>query len=141
MDNCWLEQWLDFVLSLWMWRKNTQTKAMNQSSVQRNPYCYSWHEAKISGLQVRNWNKLLKVKSEPSPLFKIHIHHQMCNLALIHNQYPPPNEESRPYSKSICIKCKNMNQGPSACKLSVQTTTPPVLDTILIEQQAIILPR
>ena len=31
-------------------------------------------------------------------------------------------------------------KGPSACKLSVQSTTPPVLDTILIEQQAIILP-
>ena len=24
-----------------MWRKNTKTKPMNQSSVQRNPYCYS----------------------------------------------------------------------------------------------------
>ena len=35
-------------------KENTQTKAFNQSSVQRNPYCYSWHEAKIRGLQVRN---------------------------------------------------------------------------------------
>ena len=35
-------------------KKNTQTKAMNQSSMERNPYCYSWHEAKIRGLQVRN---------------------------------------------------------------------------------------
>ena len=35
-------------------KQNTQTKAMNQSSVQRNPYCYSWHEANIRGLQVRN---------------------------------------------------------------------------------------
>ena len=35
-------------------KKNTQTKAMNQSSVQGNPYCYSWHEANIRGLQVRN---------------------------------------------------------------------------------------
>ena len=35
-------------------QENTQTKAMNQSSVQRNPYCYSWHEANIHGLQVRN---------------------------------------------------------------------------------------
>ena len=34
--------------------KNTQTKPMNQSSVQRNPYCYSWHEANIRDLQVRN---------------------------------------------------------------------------------------
>ena len=35
-------------------KENTQTKAMNQSSVQRNSYCYSWHEANIRGLQVRN---------------------------------------------------------------------------------------
>ena len=114
---------------------------MNQSSVQRNPYCYSWHEANIRGLQVRNYNKLIKVKSETSPLLQIHIHHQMCNLALIQNQYAPRTVESRPYYKSICTTCQDLNQGPSACKLSVQTTTPPVLDTILIEQQAIILPR
>ena len=66
---------------------------------------------------------------------------QMCNHALIQNQYAPPDVESRPYSKSICTSCEDLNQGPSACKQSVQTTTPPVLDTILIEQQAIILPR
>ena len=35
-------------------KENTQTTAMNQSRVQRNPYCYSWHEANICGLQVRN---------------------------------------------------------------------------------------
>ena len=35
-------------------KKNTPTKAMNQSSVQRNPYCFSWHEANVRGLQVRN---------------------------------------------------------------------------------------
>ena len=35
-------------------KENTQTKAMNQSSMQRNPNCYSWHEANICGLQVRN---------------------------------------------------------------------------------------
>ena len=35
-------------------KENTQTKAMNQSSMQRNQYCYSWHEANIRGLQVRN---------------------------------------------------------------------------------------
>ena len=29
-------------------------QTMNQSSPQRNPYCYSWHEANIRGLQVRN---------------------------------------------------------------------------------------
>ena len=69
------------------------------------------------------------------------IQRQMCNLSLIQNEYAPPNVESRPYSKSICTTCQDLNQGPSACKLSVQTTTPPVLDTILIEQQAIILPR
>ena len=59
--------------------------------MQRNPYCYSWHEANICGLQVRNENKLIKVKSENSPLLQIHIHHQMCNLSLIQNQYAPAN--------------------------------------------------
>ena len=48
-----------------------------------------------------------------SPLFKINMHKQKL--------------ESRPYSKSICTTCQHMNQVPSACKLSVQTTTPPVL--------------
>ena len=81
------------------------------------------------------------MKSETSPLLEIDIHHQMCNLALIQSQHAPPNVESGPYSKSICTTCQDMNQGPSACKLSVETTTPPVLDTILIERQAIILPR
>ena len=84
---------------------------------------------------------LIKVKSGTSPLIQIHIRHRMCNLALIQNQYAPPNVESHNYSKSICSTCQDLNQGPSACKLSVQTTTPPVLDTVLIEQQTIILPR
>ena len=48
-------------------------------------------------------------------------------------QYAPPNVESLPYCKSICTTCQDLNQGPSACKLSVQTTTPPVLNSILIE--------
>ena len=82
-----------------------------------------------------------KSKSETSPLLQIHIHHQMCNLALIQNQYAPRNGESRPYSKSICTTCQDLNQGPLACKLIVQTITPPVIDIILIEQQARILPR
>ena len=54
-----------------------------------------------------------------SPLFKINMHKQKL--------------ESRPYSKSICTTCQDMNQVPSACKMSARTTTPPVLDTILIE--------
>ena len=62
-----------------------------------------------------------------SPLLKINMHHAYL--------------ESCPYSKSICTSCQDLNQGPSACKLSVQTTTPPVLDTVLIEQQAVIVPR
>ena len=98
-------------------------------------------EANIHGLQVRNKNKLIKVKSQTSPLLQIHMHHQMCNLALIQNQYAPPNVESPPYSNSTCTTCQDLNQGPSACKLSVQTSTPPSLDTIIIAQQAIILPR
>ena len=114
---------------------------MNQSSVQRNPYCYSWHEANIRGLQVRNQHKLIKVKSETSPLLQIYIQHQMCNFALIQNQYAPTNVESSPYSNSICTTCRDLNQGPSACKLSVETTTPTALDAILIGQQAVILPR
>ena len=61
-------------------------------------------------------------------------------FSLIQNQYAPRNVEFRPYSKSICTTCQDLNQGPSACKLSVQTTTTQVLDTILIEQQAIIPP-
>ena len=93
----------------------------------------------VCNLEIKT--KLIKVKSEPSHILQNNIHHQMCNLALIQNQYAPPNEESRPYSKSICTKCQDLNQGPSARKLSEQTTKPPVLDTILIEQQAIILPR
>ena len=153
-----------------MCSKNTQTKAMNQSSVQRNPYCYSWHEANICGLQVKNKNKPIKVKSETSQLLQIHMHHEMCNLALIQNQYAPPNVQYSPYSKSICTTkcviialiqsqyappnvksrpcynsicttCQDSNQGPSGWKLSVQTTTPSVRHTILIEKQAIILPR
>ena len=65
----------------------------------------------------------------------------MSNLALIQNQYAPPNVESRQYCNSICTTCQDVNQGPSACKLSVQTPTPQVLDIILIEQQAVTLPR
>ena len=77
---------------------------MNQSSVQRNPYCYSWHEANIHGLQDRNYNKPIKVKSETSPLcefhmnhqmsnpplFKINMHHQMWNRAPTPTPYAPP---------------------------------------------------
>ena len=128
---------------------------MNQSSVQRNPYCYSWHEANIFGLQVRIKINLSKSKVKPhpysksisntkcviSPLIKINMHHQMWNREHTPNQMAPPNVESLPYSKSICTTCQDLNQLPSACKLSVQTTTPPVLDTIIIEQQDIILPR
>ena len=78
------------------------------------------------------WRHFENVKFEAlsalrAPLFKINMHHQ--------------NVEPRPFSNSICTTCQDLNKGPSACKLSVQTTTPPVLDTILIEQQAIILPR
>ena len=49
---------------------------------------------------------LIKVKSWTSPLLQIHIQHQICNLALIQNQYATPNVESRPYSKSkYTTKC------------------------------------
>ena len=78
---------------------------------------------------------LSKSKVKLHPYSKSISTNQMCNLALIQNQYAPPNVESGPYSKSICTTCQDLNQGPSACKLSVQTTTTPVLDSILIEQQ------
>ena len=81
-----------------------------------------------SKVKLHNYSKSISTtKCVISTLFKINMHHQ--------------NVESRPYSKSICTTCQDLNQGPSTCKLSVQTTTPPVLDTILIEQLAIILPR
>ena len=35
-------------------KENTQTKAIKQSSMQRNPYCCSCNEANIRALQVRN---------------------------------------------------------------------------------------
>ena len=142
MDNLNVDWSSGWILSCYLGCEGKYTnQTMNQSSVQRNPYCYSWHEVNISGVQVRNKNKLMKVKSETSPLLEIHIHHQMCNNALIQNQYAPPNVESRTYSKSICTTCQDLKHWPSAYKLGVETTTPPVLDTILIEQQAIILPR
>ena len=62
-----------------------------------------------------------------SPLFKINMHHEMLIRARTPNHF--------------LTTCQDMNQGPSACKLSVQTTTSPVFDTILIEEQAVILPR
>ena len=143
-----------FLVSLHVKEKYT-IQAMNQSSLQRNPYCYSWHDANIRGFKLEikiNLSKS-KVKLQPysksitttecviSPLFKINMHHQMWNRAPPRNQYAPSNSESPPYSKSICTTCQDLNNGPSTCKLSVRTTTPPVLDTILIEQQAVILPR
>ena len=126
---------------LWMCSKNTQTKPMNQSSVQRihtatlgmkltSVVCKLEIQINLSKSEVKlhPYSKsICTTKCVISPLFKINMHHQMW--------------KSRPYSNSICTTCQDLNQGPSACKLSVQTTTPPVLDTILIEQQAIILPR
>ena len=55
--------------------------------------------------------KIFQVKSETSPLLQIHIHHQMCNLALTQNQYEPPNVESRPYSKSIMDHLPGLEPG------------------------------
>ena len=62
-----------------------------------------------------------------SPLFKINMHHQLWNRSSTRTPYAPPT--------------KTWTMGFSACKLSVETTTSPVLDAILIEQQVIILPR
>ena len=84
---------------------------------------------------------LSKSKVILHPYYKSISTTNLCNQALIQNQYAPRNVELLPNSKSIFTTCQDLNQGPSACKLSLQTTTPPVFDTILIEQQAIILPR
>ena len=70
--------------------------------MQRNPYCYSWYEANIPGLQVRNENKPIKVrlhlysksisttKCVISPLFKSQYAPQMWNRAPTPNRYAPP---------------------------------------------------
>ena len=55
MDNLNVDWSSGWILSCFFdVKENTQTKAMSQSSVQRNPYCYSWHEANIRGLQDGN---------------------------------------------------------------------------------------
>ena len=119
---------------------NTATVSMKLTSV----VCKLEIEINLSKSKVKlhPYSKYISTnKCVISPLFKINMHHQMWNRAHIPNQNAQPNVESFPYSKLICTTCEDLNQGPSACELSVQTTTSPVLDTILIEQQAIILPR
>ena len=54
---------------------------------------------------------IIKVKSEPSPLFHILIHYQMCNLALIQNQYPPRNVESRPTPNRYASPARTWSRG------------------------------
>ena len=132
-----MEQWLDFVLFLWMWRKIHKPKPWIIQA------CKEIHTATLGmkltcvvcKLEIKINLSKSKVKLHPysksisttncviSPLFKINMHHQMWNRAL------------------LPIDMQNLPGLEPACKLSVQTTTSPVLDTILIEQQAIILPR
>ena len=86
MDNLNVDWSSGLILSCFLHVKEKYTnQTMKQSNLQRSRYCNSYHEANIRGLQVRNYNKLINVKSETSPLFQIHIHHQICNIALIQN--------------------------------------------------------
>ena len=110
----------------------------------------AWKEIHTAtlGMKLTSVVRKLKIKINLSKSkVKLHpysksISNTKCVISpLFKYQYAPPNVESCPYSKSICATCQDLNQGHTACKLSVQTTTPPVLDTILIQQQAIILPR
>ena len=112
-----------------------------------NQACKEIHTATL-GMKLTSVVCKLEIKINLSKSkVKLHLYSKSISTTkcvirpLFKNQYAPPNVESCPYSKSISTTCQYLNQGPSACKLSVQTTTPPVLDTILIEQQAIILPR
>ena len=112
-----------------------------------NQACKEIHTATL-GMKLTSVVCKLEIKINLSKSkVKLHLYSKSISITkyvirpLFKNQYAPPNVESRPYSKSISTTCQYLNQGPSSCKLSVQTTTPPVLDTILIEQQAIILPR
>ena len=43
-----------FCLVFFHVKEKYTSQTMYESSVQRNPYSYSWHEANIRGLQVRN---------------------------------------------------------------------------------------
>ena len=136
-----MEQWLDFVLFLYMCRKIHKSKPwINQASKEIHTATLGMKVTSVvCKLEIKINLSKSKVKLHPyskyisttkcviSELFKINMHHQIV--------------ESPGYSKSIFTTCQDLNQGNSACKLSVQTTTPPVIDTILIEQQAIILPR
>ena len=99
-----MEQWLDFVLSLWMWKKNTQTEAMNQSSVKEihtatlgmkptSVVCKLEIKIKISKSKVKlhPYSKSISItKFVNTPLFKINKHHQMWNCAPTPNRYTPP---------------------------------------------------
>ena len=112
-----------------------------------NQACKEIHAATL-GMKLTSVVRKLEIKINLSKS-KVRLHPFSKSISttkcvifpLFQNQYAPPNVESCPYSKSISITCQDLNQGPSACKLSVQTTTPPVLNSILIEEQAIILPR
>ena len=112
-----------------------------------NQACKEIHTATL-GMKLTSLVCKLEIKINLSKS-KVKLHHYSKSISttkcvispLFKYQYAIPNVESPPYSKSICTTCQDLNQGSSACNLIVQITTPPVLDTILIEQQAIILPR
>ena len=136
-----MEQWLDFVLFLCMWIKNTQTKpCINQG-------CKEIHTGTIgmkltsvvcklefninlskSKVNLHPYSKSIsKTKSVISPLFKINMHHQMWNRAPIPNRYAPPDTTWTRGLQHVNLVCRPLHHQS--------------FNTILIEQQAIILPR
>ena len=93
-----------FCLIFWMWRKNIQTKAMNQSSVQKIQTATLGMKltSVVCKLEIKINLSKSKVKLHPysksisttkcviSPLFKINMHHQMWNRAHTPNRYAAP---------------------------------------------------
>ena len=98
-----MEQWLDFVLFLWMWRKihkpkpwinqackeiHTATLGMKLTSV----VCKLEIEINLSKSKVKlhPYSKSISTtKGVISSLFKINMHHQMWNRATTPNRYAP----------------------------------------------------
>ena len=98
-----MEQWLDFILFLWMWRKIHKTKPWI------NQVCKEIHTATL-GMKLTSvvWKLEIKInlskskvklhpyyKSIPTtkcvifPLLKINMHHEMSNRAPTPNRYAP----------------------------------------------------
>ena len=101
----------------------------NKSKPSFSPVCKEIHTAtlsfKLRSLISKVGEEKLKVK---------------CGIAPSSKSLQKSNVVSLPYSKSKCT-CLVLNLGPSACKPRVLTSTLLVIDIILIQRQAIHLPR